>query len=172
MTSFSTPRLARAEDLPKIWKLYQKVGQQLGGLARTSDEINTQYISQIMLKSAQTGLQLVIQEVEQGQIVAEIHCYKLEPRVFSHVLTDLTVAVDPDFQGQGLGKMIFSHLLDYIGQHRPDILRLELIARESNQKAIALYQKLGFVIEGRLEKRIKNKNSENWEADIPMAWLR
>jgi ribosomal protein S18 acetylase RimI-like enzyme len=44
------------------------------------------------------------------------------------------------------------------------------IARESNQKALAFYQSLGFVREGRLEGRIRGAGGP--EADIPMAWLR
>jgi len=52
---------------------------------------------------------------------------------------------------------------------RSDILRIELIARESNKKAIAFYQKLGFQIEGRLLNRIKTESG--FEADIPMAWM-
>jgi ribosomal protein S18 acetylase RimI-like enzyme len=48
---------------------------------------------------------------------------------------------------------------------------VELIARESNAKAIAFYQSLGFVIEGRFERRIRNPDG-SLEADIPMAWLR
>jgi ribosomal protein S18 acetylase RimI-like enzyme len=61
-------------------------------------------------------------------------------------------------------------LLDDIQLNRPDILRVELIARESNSKAIQLYEKLGFKIEGRFENRISNDNN-SFEADIPMAWF-
>jgi ribosomal protein S18 acetylase RimI-like enzyme len=46
-----------------------------------------------------------------------------------------------------------------------------LIARESNQKAIELYQKLGFSIEGKMKNRIKNLDN-SFEADIMMAWFR
>jgi putative acetyltransferase len=46
---------------------------------------------------------------------------------------------------------------------------VELIARESNLKAIELYQSLGFLIEGRLEMRIKTTDN-HYEADIPMGW--
>ena len=37
-------------------------------------------------------LQLVIDHPENSnQIIAEIHCYKLIPKVFSHVLSELTI---------------------------------------------------------------------------------
>ena len=40
-----------------------------------------------------------------------------------------------------------------------EIQRVELIARESNQRAIQFYESLGFRIEGRLENRIKNPDA-------------
>jgi putative acetyltransferase len=86
------------------------------------------------------------------------------------VLSELTIAVDPDYQGKGLGRMIFTHLLDYITNKRSDVMRVELISSESNLKAISLYESLGFSREGKLERRIRNNKNE-LEADIPMAWF-
>ncbi|MBP6822188.1 MAG: GNAT family N-acetyltransferase, partial [Acidobacteria bacterium] len=108
---------------------------------------------------------------ESGQIVGEIHAYALGPKVFAHVLGELTIAVHPEHQGQKLGKALFTELLRQVSESRPDILRVELIARESNQKAIEFYQKLGFKIEGRFVDRIQSVG-DGVEADIPMAWRR
>lgn len=49
--------------------------------------------------------------------------------------------------------------------------RVELIARESNTKAIAFYHSLGFEIEGAMRGRIQNIDG-SVENDIPMAWIR
>lgn len=54
----------------------------------------------------------------------------------------LNLCVDPARQGQGLGRKIFSHQLDWARRHNVDTLFLEV--RESNQPAIALYGSLGF----------------------------
>jgi ribosomal protein S18 acetylase RimI-like enzyme len=67
--------------------------------------------------------------------------------------------------------MLFRKLLDSVIGEKPEILRIELIARESNIKAIHFYKSLGFRIEGRFVNRIKSVNG-GYEADIPMAWLR
>jgi len=58
-----------------------------------------------------------------------------------------------------------------VKEDRTDILRVELIARESNKKAIEFYEKLGFVIEGRFARRIASVGG-GFEDDIPMAWSR
>lgn len=156
-------------DKDGIFQLYLIVSNEIGGLARTSDEISLDYIDSFTKKSLNNGIQLIIENIKDNSIIGEIHCYKLEPKVFSHVLSELTIAIHPDFQNQGLGKILFQSLLKKVKEERKDILRVELIARESNKKAINFYQKIGFEIEGKLIKRIKGKL--NFEADIPMAWI-
>ena len=163
-------RLAKLKDHEPIYKLYKKVSKTIGGIARTENEIRKDYIFNNLKNSIDSGICLVIDNPDNGEIIAEIHCYKLEPSVFSHVLSELTIVVDSDFQSQGLGKVLFTSLLHMIEKTRIDILRLELIARESNAKAINFYQKLGFKIEGRFENRINN-GTQIFEADIPMAWF-
>ncbi len=169
MTDFRL-RPAVVSDKAGIYNLYRLVSQNTGGLARTYTEITSNYVENFINKALTSGIQLVIEDVPNKVILGEIHCYKLEPTVFSHVLSELTIAVHPDFQGQGLGKMLFGALLKKVTEERADILRIELIARESNQKAILFYQSLGFKIEGKLMNRIKTGGA-SFEADIPMAWM-
>jgi len=141
------------------------------GLARYTSEITVEYIQHFMQQAAEMGIELVIDNPgNNNEIVAEIHCYKWGLEKFSHLFTDLTIAVDPEFHGQGLGKLIFTHLLTLVEKERPDILRVELAAQESNGKAINFYKKLGFVPEGRFERRIKVSDTF-FEADIQMVWF-
>lgn len=164
-------RKAEGKDFEKIFDLYNLVSKTIGGLARTENEITKDYVKNFVEKSLQNGIQFVIvDKLRNEKIVAEIHCYKLEPSVFGHILSELTIAVDTEYQGKGLGKKLFETVLDYIKENRNDIFRVELIARESNTKAIKLYENIGFKIEGRLVNRIKNSEN-NFEADIPMAWF-
>ena len=164
-------RPATPDDLAAIYRLYKLVAAQPIGIARSPEEVTKEYIRNFMTQSATSGIELVIDNPEQpGEIVAEIHCTQPSAKIFSQVLNELTIAVDPGFQGKGLGKTIFTSLLDFIKSNRADILRVELFVQESNERAIALYQKLGFVAEGRFEKRIMGKHQQ-LEADIPMAWI-
>ncbi|WMW81570.1 N-acetyltransferase [Undibacterium cyanobacteriorum] len=162
-------RPAQASDLDGIRNLYQQVAKIEGGLARVEVEITEDYIHHNLQQGIARGI-CIVAEAAQG-IVGEIHCYPPTPRVFSHVLSDLTIAVHPNYQGKGVGRAIFTNLLETVIQHRPEILRVELIARESNQKAIRFYQSLGFTIEGEMKNRIRRPDGA-FESDIPMAWLR
>lgn len=164
-------RQAIPADRKNILKLYQQVAFLPGGIAREFDEITESYVDHFMQHAAQTGAELVaVNAADPEKIIADIHCCKLFPKVFRHVLSDLTIAVHPDYQGKGIGKKLFTTLLEFITDNRPDVLRVELIARESNARAIEFYKQLGFVVEGRFENRI-NGEYDRLEADIPMAWF-
>ncbi len=163
-------RLAHLDDRKRIFNLYKKVSKNNGGIARTENEITESYIESNLRKAIYNGVCFVIENTNTNELIGEIHCYKLEPSVFNHVLSELTIVVDHQYQGQGLGKLLFTSLLENVETKRSDILRIELIARESNERAIKFYEELGFKIEGRFEKRIDN-GTNNFEADIPMAWF-
>jgi putative acetyltransferase len=85
------------------------------------------------------------------------------------VLAEGSIIVDPDFQGKGVGSHLIASFLKEVEGDHPEILRVEIIARESNP-AIKLYEKMGFKKEGRFEGRIQGVNGA-LEADISMVWI-
>ena len=163
-------RTAEMEDLFRIKQLYREVARQEGGIAHAEEEITDEYVENFLRKSIDSGLILVADHPEDADLViAEMHACQPGPAVFNHVLSDLTVVVHPSFQGRKIGRTIFTIFLEEVALNHPYIGRVELIVRESNNKAIRFYQSLGFLIEGRLEMRIKTPDGD-YEADIPMAW--
>ena len=158
-------------DIERIVELYRDVASIEGGLARTADEVTHEYVAGFVENAALNGVIVVATEPSCGKLIGEIHGYGLGPKVFSHVIGELTIAVHPDAQGIGVGKALFTEFMRVVRDERLDILRVELIARESNAKAIEFYKKLGFVVEGRLTGRIRSVGG-GFEADIPMAWHR
>lgn len=164
-------RKGKLEDLNAIKLLYKEVAKRSGGIARTEEEVTDEYVRGFLEKSIERGLILVIENPDEpSQLIGEIHAYKSPLLIFDNTLGSLTLALHPDFQGKKLGSMIFRMFLDEITNNRPDILRVELWVRESNMRGQRLYQSLGFKVEGRMEKRIKNSDG-SYEADIPMGWI-
>lgn len=160
---------ANKDDFAGIKTLYLQVARQGGGIARTEDEITDDYIRHNLDAALARGISYIAKAGT--SVVAEIHAYTPVPKLFSHVLSDLTIAVHPEYQGVGVGRAIFTALLDTVKNQHPNILRVELFVRESNLKAQAFYQSLGFQIEGHFAQRVRRPDG-NLEADIPMAWLR
>jgi len=171
MTDEYLLKTATSDDVEGIRELYFAVAIVAGGLARTAAEISLDYVEQFVSKSVENGLIVIARDNNSGEVIGEIHAYAIGPKVFSHVLGELTIAVHPERQGIGIGKAIFTEFMRRVKEDRPDILRVELIARESNRKAIEFYKKLGFLIEGRFASRIQSVG-DGFEDDIPMAWTR
>ncbi|MDP3788530.1 MAG: GNAT family N-acetyltransferase [Candidatus Chromulinivorax sp.] len=162
-----TIRKATMDDEQALKKMYKKVAAIPGGLARTEYEITDAYIHKTLSAGVERGLALVVEK--DNALIGSMIKYRLEPKIFSHVLADGSILIDPDYQGKGIGSKLISQFLQEIQNHHPDILRVEIIARESNQ-ALKLYEKLGFKQEGRFEKRIQGIHGK-LEADIPMVWM-
>jgi ribosomal protein S18 acetylase RimI-like enzyme len=164
-------RTADNEDFQRIKKLYTQVAAQEGGIARTEDEITDDYVAGFLTKAIDRGLIIVAEHPDNPDVlIGEMHAYRPGPGVFNHIYSQLTIVVHPDFQRKKIGRTLFTIFLEEVGLNRRNIGRVELIVRESNEVAIRFYQSFGFTIEGRLEMRIKTRD-DNYEADIPMAWL-
>lgn len=163
-------RPSRFENQVSIWALYRRVAAVPGGIARLRGEVSRSYVARFLRSAFDRGLTLIA-ENEEGRIIGEIHACSPELYCFSHVLSDLTIVVDPGVQGCGVGRKLFQRFLDIVSAQYPHIERIELITRESNRAAIRLYESLGFVREGRLAGRILNVDG-TVECDIPMAWTR
>ncbi len=164
-------RFLNEEDAPKVFELYRAIAAQPGGFARTAEEISLEYVQKTLRAAVQNGIGIGAIDKSTEQLVGSIIARKLGPKVFDHVLSDLTIGVHPNFQSQGIGRRIFLDFLEHVQAARPDVLRVELIARESNQRAIAFYEAIGFRSEGVLERRIRKPNGD-FESDIAMAWIK
>lgn len=163
-------RPATGADRDAIMALYRRVAGVPDGLARTPAEMTAGYIDGFMARAASDGVELVWQATD-GSLLGEIHASSPGIASLAHLLTDLTIAVDPQAQGQGVGRALFQGLLDHVLLHMPQISRVELFARASNRRARALYLSLGFVDEGVLRRRVNNARGEA-EDDTIMGWLR
>nr|BAL58912.1 ribosomal-protein-alanine N-acetyltransferase [Candidatus Acetothermum autotrophicum] len=71
-----------------------------------------------------------------------------EPEELPPVGHILNIAVDPAYRGRGLGKRLVEYALEYC--RRLGAEQVELEVRTSNEPAIALYRKYGFVIRERV----------------------
>lgn len=82
-------------------------------------------------------------------------------------LTLLNIAVDPNHQGQGIGQYLLDNLLDLGEQLNAESAWLEV--RESNHKAIKLYQAAGF---NEIDRRHNYYPSANGQEDaLIMCYL-
>ena len=162
-------REAVKDDVVALTSLYRRVATEPGGLARLEAEVDEAYVRGFVMAAMDRGL-ILVAELD-GEIVGEIHAYSAGLFCFAHVMGELTIAVDPAAQGAGVGRALFEQLMQTVVEALPDVQRVELIARESNERAIRFYESLGFQREGVFRNRIRNVDG-SFESDIPMAWVR
>lgn len=160
-------RASTLADEAGIHQVYRAAARQGGGLLRREDEITGTYIRHNLENSLRIGLSLVA-EADDGRILAEIHAWPSETRQLGHCLTNLTVAVDPAAQGRGIGRGLFERLIA-AAKANPKFRIIELYCREDNQRAIDLYQSMGFVFEGRLKGRVWQGDGRPYLDDLLMA---
>jgi RimJ/RimL family protein N-acetyltransferase len=60
---------------------------------------------------------------------------------------DIVIGILLDYSGRGLGTRLFTALKDWARAH--DLHKLELTVMAHNERAIRLYKKMGFIVEGR-----------------------
>jgi len=142
-------RAAVAEDAAAILALHRTVAGQPGGLARQPDEVTADYVAHAMAAARDGGVNLVAVDAD-GTLCGELHVERMKVAIFTHVLTDLTVAVDPRCQGRGVGSALFRALIETARTMTPPVRRIELWTGASNLGAQRLYQRIGFQIEGRM----------------------
>lgn len=153
------------EDCEQLLRLYKAVAQNPRGIARSEEEINLDYIAGIITSS---GLGFVA--IHENRIIGEIHATSKNIRIFNHLLSYLTIGIHPDYQGKGLGTKLFNQFLDFVQHNRPDISRVELESRASNKAGIKLYEKMGFVLEGRMKNQTRNADGSH-EDGVMYAWF-
>ena len=156
-------------DFDAIKKLYITVAEQSDGLARLPHEITDAYIQEKLDKAIEQNLGFVV-VYQNKTIAAEIHASRGPIKALAHVIHDLTLVVDPEHQNKKLGTTLFKHLLAHIQQNFPKVSKIEIAARASNERAIHVYKKIGFEIEGIFKKRIRNKEGILVD-DIMMGWF-
>lgn len=84
------------------------------------------------------------------------------------------LSVHPEFQRLGLGRALMDALLDWAtlgpGAQPPDppISRIDLFVLADNTRAIALYESLGFTVEGRRRRMIRRPDG-GFVDDLLMA---
>lgn len=161
-----TIRAATVDDAAALCEAEQAIAATPGFLVSAPDELTPQAFRDRIAALQGRGLYLVA-EVD-GEPAGHV---VLEPgalRAVAHVMT-LTIAVHLGHQDAGLGRRLLQAALDW-AQSRPEVGKVTLHVRATNQRAIHLYEAMGFVHEGRLVRKLKLPDGA-WVDDLSMGWF-
>jgi putative acetyltransferase len=162
-------RQARGDDAPALAEAERAIAKVPGRLASLPEEIHDDSVRKMISDLVDHGRGAYLVASLGGAIVGHGLLEPLPLAVTAHVVR-LTLAVHEGHQGQGIGRALMSELLDW-ARASPRVEKVELQVRSSNERAVRLYQSLGFVEEGRKTKRLKLVSGEYID-DIYMAlWV-
>lgn len=90
-----------------------------------------------------------------NEIVSQLYVSRTNKPRLQHI-GDLSISVSKKHWGKAIGKYMILSAIEW-AKHKK-LAKLQLQVRSDNERAIALYQKLGFVIEGTLSRALKINN--------------
>jgi len=97
-------------------------------------------------KHRSSGDLLLVMQNRQSTPLGWVHLSKIEQE---HGRAEIGILLAPEHRGKGIGREGMNLMLN-IGFNQLRLHRIYLTTRAINQRAISLYQKIGFSIEGRL----------------------
>jgi L-phenylalanine/L-methionine N-acetyltransferase len=118
-------------------------------------------------KGPATELSLVAEQ--DGQIVGNAGLHSVGPSPRRGHARSLGIWVLPEAQGQGIGRALMEALIDS-AENWMGVRRLELVVNADNARAIALYRRCGFELEG--THRAYALRDGQWVDCLAMARLR
>ena len=143
-----TYRTAREEDAEAIVAFYNEVGGETSYLSFEKDEYPMNEEEQReeirSLRDNQTNIMLMAMDGEKIAGIATIHSsHKIKSRHEGELGIDVAKA----YQGQGIGTELIDRLITWAKGNKVTT-RIRLDTRADNIKAVSLYLKFGFIIEG------------------------
>ena len=159
-------RLARVEDAPVLCAAEAETARVPGRLVSHPHELKVESFASRIAEVRDKGRYIVAER--DGRPVGHAVLEPMPLQRIAHVQR-LTMVVHPGFQRQGIGAALMEDLIGWASAN-PAVGKIELLVRASNEGAIALYRKFGFVEEGRLVKRLKFEDGSYLD-DIAMGWF-
>ncbi|EFR45088.1 GNAT family N-acetyltransferase [Streptococcus pseudoporcinus] len=151
---------ARAEDAEAIINLLDQVAQETSFISDVEvfKKVSLEQLQFLLASQTESALELcLVLKVDQELVgLLNISNSKLKERAH---LGELFVVVSEAYQGYGLGQDLIELALNWI-REMGLLKKLELQVQVRNQKAIHVYEKFGFRIEGKRKLAVKTKDGE------------
>lgn len=141
-------RKAREEDAEKIVKFFNIVGGETNYMSFEKDEyaLNVEEQAELIrsLEGNATNTMLLAMD---GEEIAGLSTITSSHKIKSRHDAELGIVVGKKYQGKGIGTALISQVIDWVRENGITT-RMSLEVRADNVKAVNMYMKFGFVVEG------------------------
>ena len=155
------------EDYENVWEMFSSLSKETLRFLpmRFTRERVGEWFKEMDYEKVLPILGIVWENGEERVIAdASLEFSKLESRRHR---AELGITVHDDYQGRGLGTEIIRHLIEIA--RSKCIKKLELLVVAKNERAIHLYERMGFIKEGHLRMNHYSYITDDYGDDIPMA---
>ncbi|MDX8046663.1 GNAT family N-acetyltransferase [Gracilibacillus sp. S3-1-1] len=135
------------EEAKQLLELVRQVEQDAPYMLMEAGERKMtveQQANMIQKMNSEENSTILIAE-EDHQLVGYLFAIGGNARRTRHVVY-LVIGIASDYRGRGIGTVLFKELEQWASEHK--ISRMELTVVTLNKSAVALYEKMGFTIEG------------------------
>lgn len=161
-------RPARAGDAAALCEAERAIAREHEGrFVSEESEFSEAAAAERIGSQASGAARVLVAEVE-GGLVGHASLYPMGLRRIEHVLR-LDMCVHLGHWGRGYGTRLLAELLAW-ARANPRAHKIELLVRCSNAAAIALYERAGFVHEGRFKDRVRLSDG-SFVDDLSMGML-
>lgn len=150
-------RVAEAGDIPALVEMTEMIAAEVMWIGQQSP-IDRDARAAQLLETLDGTIRGTVLVAERAEVVVG-YAWLIEK--FSGVIY-LGMMLLPEARGQGLGSALLQACIDEARDR--DAHKMALEVWPHNEAAIRLYEKFGFVHEGRLVRHYKRKNGEIWDS--------
>lgn len=148
---------AAVDDAPRIVDFLNKVGGESDFLTfgLNAFPFSVEEEKEIILECLEKNLCLMLVAKVDDEVVSQLFLQRSANVRLMH-LGDIAVSVGKEYWGKSIGKHMMLTAIEWAKNN--GVTKLQLQVRSDNARAIQLYEKLGFVIEGKLTRAIRVNN--------------
>ncbi|WP_155590790.1 GNAT family N-acetyltransferase [Lysinibacillus cavernae] len=164
-----TIRCAQLEDAQALSNLRYQLDGETENFDREQGEafIDKAGFEQLILNDTKSQKNLCLVAVVADRIVGFSRCEGSSLKRLAHKVT-FGVGVSKDYWGYGIGKALLQISIDWADANGIQKMALEVL--ETNGKAVQLYEKLGFAVEGILKNDKRLADGKYYHTIIMGRW--
>ncbi|MGE8205191.1 N-acetyltransferase family protein [Heyndrickxia sp. NPDC080065] len=147
-------RKINAEDAEKLLSHTQLVFTQSSFLLTTPEEFTlTLEKERTWIEEQQKLGNLLLAAVHEGEIIGFLNASRSQRKRVSHNCM-FGISIQKDYWNKGIGRKMLEYMIKWAENH-PQIEKIMLEVFAHNERAIYLYQSVGFIEEGRKKNHVK-----------------
>lgn len=148
-------RNATIEDVQAIGNAEREIAETPGFFCSQPSELTNEAVASTISSCNEKNLGVYLVAELNGKLVGHAFLERSSLQSLSHI-GELNIAVHIGWQKKGIGTKLLGQIIEWA--KAAGLEKIQLNVRASNNVAIHLYKKMGFLEEGRLKKRVKIKD--------------